>query len=402
MKSNYEPIGKHIKFIANKNINNSLGNDDLKGINMVKEFFPSVANTIGVDLSKYKIVNKNQFAFNAIHVSRDELLPISLLRSDNPIIVSPAYSVFEIEDTNKLDPEYLMMWMRRSEFDRRCWFYTDTDIRGKLRTEDFCNIGIPIIDINEQREIVKQYNTIQNRIELKQKISQNLENMAQATFKSWFIDFEPVHELQKFQKGESNHKTKAEIAKSLYMTEETLNMFPNEFDENGLPLGWDNKGVGEICPIITGKRDANFATENGKYAFFTCSKETILCDEYECEGKAVLLAGNGDIATKFYNGKFNAYQRTYVLMPYEKKHHGVLYFATSSVISYLMSGARGSAIKFITKGNIEDISINLPNQEALHEKINIMIDKILQNEKEIQTLSKVKEVLLSKLTKTED
>ena len=91
---------------------------------------PSVANTTGTDLSKYKVVSKGQFAYNPMHVGRDEVLPISLLMDNEPIIVSPAYVVFEIIDTQELDSEYLMMWCRRPEFDRNVWFTTDSSVRG--------------------------------------------------------------------------------------------------------------------------------------------------------------------------------------------------------------------------------------------------------------------------------
>ena len=128
MKSNYKKIGDYVRQVSNRNI--GLKTTNLKGININKEFMPSVANINGTDLSKYKIVKKDQFAFNPMHVGRDEVLPISLWRDDEEIIVSPAYTVLEITDTSILNPEYLMMWFERSEFDRNCWFTTDNSVRG--------------------------------------------------------------------------------------------------------------------------------------------------------------------------------------------------------------------------------------------------------------------------------
>lgn len=163
---------------------------NLRGININKLFMPSVANTVGVDLSKYKIVSKHQFAFNPMHVGRDEMLPISMLEVDEPVIVSPAYVVFEIKDHNELAPEYLMMWCRRPEFDRNAWFTTDSSVRGGFSWSDFCEMELPVPSIEKQREIVREYNVIMNRIQLNEQLNQKLEETAQAIYKHWFVDFE--------------------------------------------------------------------------------------------------------------------------------------------------------------------------------------------------------------------
>jgi type I restriction enzyme S subunit len=119
---------------------------------------PSVANTSGVDLSKYKIIQKGQFATNIMHVNRDEILPVALYQKDEPAIVSPAYMTFEVIDENELLPEFLMIEFQRPEFDRRAWTYCDSSVRGGLEWERFCDIEIPIPDIDEQRKFVALYN----------------------------------------------------------------------------------------------------------------------------------------------------------------------------------------------------------------------------------------------------
>jgi len=130
MKSNYKKIGDFIRLVDVRN--KELKVIELLGINIDKYFMPSVANVVGTDLSRYKIVKRNQFACNRMHVGRDKRIPIALSDKDYPFIVSPAYDVFEIIDTNELEPEYLMMWFSRKEFDRNAWFYTDADVRGGL------------------------------------------------------------------------------------------------------------------------------------------------------------------------------------------------------------------------------------------------------------------------------
>lgn len=186
MLSNYRKIGKFVKQISTRNIDLSI--TDLKGININKEFMQSVANVNGTDLSKYRVVAKEQFAFNPMHVGRDEVLPISMLEQDEKVIVSPAYVVFEIIDKDELDPEYLMMWCRRPEFDRNAWFTTDNSVRGGFSWDDFCDMELPVPSIEKQREIVKEYNTIVNRIKLNEQLNQKLEETAQAIYKQWFID----------------------------------------------------------------------------------------------------------------------------------------------------------------------------------------------------------------------
>lgn len=152
----YKRIGDYIRLVSNRNNNWAITN--LLGVNIYKNFMPSVANTSGVDLSKYKIIQKGQFATNIMHVNRDEVLPVALYQNNEPAIVSPAYMTFEVIDENVLLPEYLMMELQRPEFDRRAWNYCDSSVRGGLEWNRFCEIEIPIPDIDEQRKFVALYN----------------------------------------------------------------------------------------------------------------------------------------------------------------------------------------------------------------------------------------------------
>jgi type I restriction enzyme S subunit len=123
-----------------------------------------------------------------MHVGRDYRIPIAVSERDEPFMVSPAYDVFEIKNPVELLPEYLMMWFERSEFDRNAWFYTDADVRGGLAWQAFEDMELPIPHIDKQREIVKEYNTIKNRIVINQKLIQKLEETAQAIYREWFVE----------------------------------------------------------------------------------------------------------------------------------------------------------------------------------------------------------------------
>lgn len=157
MKSEYERLGDYIQLVDVRN--SDLSVNRLLGININKEFMPSVANTSGIDLSKYKVIQKGQFACNVMHVGRDERIPIALYTENAPAIISPAYFVFVVEDDNLL-PEFLMMKFFRPEFDRYAWFICDSSIRGGLEWERFCDIQIPIPDIAVQRKYVAIYNAL--------------------------------------------------------------------------------------------------------------------------------------------------------------------------------------------------------------------------------------------------
>ncbi len=152
---NYKRLGDYIQLVDNRNKDLKVTN--LLGINITKNFMPSVANVSGTDLSKYKIIQKGQFAYSAMQVGRDETIRLALYTDDEPAIISPAYLVIESKDENELIPEYMMMWFQRPESDRYGWFISDSSVRASLDWERFCEIEIPIPDITEQRKYVALY-----------------------------------------------------------------------------------------------------------------------------------------------------------------------------------------------------------------------------------------------------
>ena len=154
-------IGSLIKLVDNRNINSKVTN--LLGMNIKKEFMPSVANTSQTDLSKYKIIKKGQFAYSSMQTGRDETIRIALYKFDEPAIISPAYSVFEIIDQNQLLPDFVMMYFLRPESDRFGWFISDSSVRASLDWDRFCEIKIPVPNIDEQNAIVSLYQVQETR-----------------------------------------------------------------------------------------------------------------------------------------------------------------------------------------------------------------------------------------------
>jgi type I restriction enzyme S subunit len=225
MKSNYKRIGNYIHELKVRNTEEKA--EKLLGININKFFMPSVANVVGTDLSVYKLVRKNQFSCNRMHVGRDYRLPISMSKVEEEFMVSPAYDVFEIKDTEVLNPEYLMMWFSRSEFDRNAWFYTDADVRGGLPWKSFCDMQLPIPHPVKQKEIVKEYNTIVNRIALNNQLIKKLEETAQVIYREWFVDFEFSNEEGKPYKSNGGEMVESKLGE--------------------IPKGWEVSKIGNLC-----------------------------------------------------------------------------------------------------------------------------------------------------------
>ena len=386
MQSSYKRLGDYIQVIKDKNVN--LRATKLLGINIDKFFMPSVANIVGTDLSNYKIVKKNQFACNRMHVGRDYRIPIALSNDENEFIVSPAYDVFEIIDTNVLLPEYLMMWFRRKEFDRNTWFHTDADVRGGLPWEAFSNLKLPIPSLEKQQEIVNEYHTIQKRINLNYQLINKLEETAQTIYKQWFVDFEFPDEYGKPYKSNGG---------KMVWCEEL---------EKEIPEGWNINTIEDYCKIFTGNKDVNETVLDGKYTFFSCSPDTYLSNDYLYDGKVVLIAGNGSYTGRvnYFEGKFDLYQRTYAIVS-ENDFLGFIYYLLKIEFEDVyLGGSRGSSIPYIVKGDISNFKIKY-NLEIV-EKFQKIAELFLKNKEkclnETQKLEELKELLLAKMTRVEN
>lgn len=234
MQSNYKRIGDYIRLVDERN--NGLKVKTLLGLSITKQFIPSVANIIGTDMENYKIIRKNQFACSIMQVRRDKKMPVALLKQIDEAIISQAYPVFEVIDNNVLLPDYLMMWFTRSEFDREACFNAVGGVRGSLEWEDFCNMKLPIPNIDKQFEIIKEYETIVNHIKLNDQLCQKLEETAQAIYKEWFVDFEFPHE-----KGKKYKSNGREMEASLELGTE-------------IPKGWRVGMLNDVIDLIISHR----------------------------------------------------------------------------------------------------------------------------------------------------
>ena len=254
-------------------------NKDLKvavllGVNLKKEFIPSIANIVGTDLSTYKIVRKGQFACKLMSVGRDGILPIGYLTDYDEAIVSSAYFAFKVKDESVVLPEYLMLCFRRSEFDRELWFKSGGDVRGGSTWEDLCEIEVPIPTLLEQKNIVNSYNDIERRIALKRKINDNLEATLTAVFAGIFSAAEATEqtklsELMTFGNGKSRPKTDGTIP--VYGGNGVLSYTDQYNIENAILIG----RVGAYCGSVYLEQGICWVSDNAIFA-----KSKVSTDEF--------------------------------------------------------------------------------------------------------------------------
>ena len=189
MKERYRLLGDFIQPVDERN--KELKVDYLLGVSISKQFIPSIANIVGTDLSNYKIVRTGQFAYGPVTSRNGEKISIALLR-DKDCIISSSYTVFEVTDNERLDPEYLMLWFSRPEFDRYTRYMSHGSVREIFDWDELCKVELPVPSIEKQRGIVTAYNTITDRIELKRKINDNLIDITDTIFFKVFLEKNPA------------------------------------------------------------------------------------------------------------------------------------------------------------------------------------------------------------------
>lgn len=416
MKSHYKRIGDYVTQIKLKNTDGSISS--LKGININKHFMPSVANINGTDLSKYRVVKKNQFAFNPMHVGRDEVLPISILEDDEPIIVSPAYVVFEVKDEEELLPAYLMMWCRRSEFDRNAWFMTDNSVRGGFSWADFCDMELPVPSIEKQREVVREYNVVNDRIALNEQLTQKLEDTAQAIYKQWFVDFEfPISREYAESIG------KPELEGKPYKSSGGDMMYDVGSDID-IPASWNVFAMDDVADVIdsmhktptyssSGKSMVRVTDVNGSYLDLTGTLKvdnkvfSEFTSKYAPKRGDVVLTRVGTYGVCSYVGTDTPFclgQNTVVINPI-KLDGSLLFFMLKSgaIKEQIEEGVTGSTQKTISLKLIRQLRLVLPrNFESfsyLQNPFSAITSKGELLVEENSKLRQMKEVLLSSLSK---
>lgn len=387
MKSSYKKIGGYIQRMDKRN--RELKVTRLLGLSMTKEFRETTSNTVGTDMSVYRVMSKYQFACDFMSPIRVDKLPVVLKKDDELNLVSPAYPVFEIKNRNELDPEYLMMWFRRPEFDRYVAFKCDAAIRGGYDWEELCETLIPIPHITKQREIVKEYNTIQNRIDLNQKLIQKLEETAQAIYKQWFVD---------------------------------------GIDLDNLPEGWRLSTIGDEVETLGGgtpSTEIDDYWEEGEIiwysptditnnnSLFISESSTKITESGLRESSAkifpaysLLMTSRATVGKFAINTTEAATNQGFITMiPTDELNVFYLYCWARTQLEEIINLASGSTFLEISKSDFRKLTIVIPDDRIKKEykKIATPIFELMKiKNNETHKLSELNELLLSKLATVED
>ncbi|GHR63919.1 restriction endonuclease subunit S [Helicobacter pylori] len=244
----------------------------------------------------------------------------------------------------------------------------------------FQEIEVLLPNIETQQKIARTLSILDQKIENNHKINELLHKILELLYEQYFVRFDFLDE---------NNKPYQTSGGKMKFSKELNRLIPNDFEV---------KTLGELTQLKVGNKNTNHSSNQGKYPFFTCSNNPLRCETYQFEGKHIIISGNGNFHVTHYDGKFDAYQRTYVVNPNNPNHYVLIYLFVKSYTNYLKLQSRGSIIKFITKSDIENIKIVLPNLKT-YAKWNNVLKMIESNNQSTQTLTALRDFLLPLLLK---
>lgn len=373
-KANLQPIGKYVHLVDERN--SDLGISNLVGLTIEKRYIASVANIIGTDLSKYKIIRKGRFACSLMQVSRDKKMPVAMYDNDEPAIISPAYPMFEVNDDEELMPEYLNMYLMREEFDREAVFYAVGGVRGSLEWDDFMAMQMPIPDIAEQRRIVADYQAIEKRIENNNRLIQKLEETAHTIYYHTFVE---------------------------------------NINSENLPDGWKKTLLFDISNVIYGYPfNADLFTEDNTFnpvirirdivdnRTYTFTSEEV-DNKYHIHDGDLLVGMDGNFHMTIWSGGFALQnQRIVRFFPKDSNNISVLqiYFSIRPIIEALERTVEGTTVTHLGDKDLKPIDIIVASyneQREVTRKLNIFEEEILSFKKENLLLRNMQNLILSKI-----
>ena len=359
MNENYRTLGDYIEIVDERN--KGLALDNLLGVSIAKKFIPSIANIVGTDLSNYKIVRTSQFAYGPVTSRNGEKISIAFLDGDD-CIISSSYTVFRVIKENELDPEYLMLWFSRPEFDRYTRYKSHGSVREIFDWNEMCMVEFPVPDIDKQRNIVKAYKTITDRIALKQKINDNLEATAQAVLQDKI--------------NQNGSETTVESILSLY---DSMRKPMSNLDRSGMERIYPYYGAASLMDYVD---DYIF---DGIYGLI--GEDGTVMDE------------NGYPTMQYVWGKFWVNNHAHIFQGENGYSTEMAYLILKNTV--VRNAVTGAVQLKINQENLRNLPVYVPCEDDLPE-LNIVIDNmfitIRENRTEIEHLTNLQDILLAKLS----
>jgi len=378
MRQNYKRLGDYIQVVNERNAD--LSDLPLLGVSVQKIFFPSIANTIGTDMSTYKLIRKRQFTYIPDTSRRGDKIGIALQEEFDLALVSQAYTVFEITDTVQLLPEYLMMWFRRPEFDRYARYKSHGSAREIFDWNEMCETLLPVPSPEKQRQLVNEYHVLVDRITINNRLIQKLEETAQALYKEWFVDGVDMENLPEgWRIGvlsdlcsySSNRISIQKLSNETYIS--TENMLP---ERNGVTLANNLPSV----TTVTNFKNGDILISNIRPYF---KKIWLANFEGGCSNDILCIVPNDHVPPQ------------YLYQILEK----------DAFFEYVMAGSKGTKMPRGDKKWIMNYSTIIPSQKLLEdftEKVEIIYRNSLNKRYENLKLFEMKDLLLSKLATIEN
>jgi len=374
MKEGYRLLGD---FIRQVDVRNTDGKEEnLLGVSVQKMFIPSIANTVGTDFTKYKVVKRGQFTYIPDTSRRGDKIGIALLTDYDEGLVSNIYTVFEVKDENELLPEYLMLWFSRPEFDRYARFKSNGSVREIMDWDEMCKVELPVPSIEKQRSIVKAYNTITDRIELKRKINDNLAAQMRAYFKEYTANNASItgklKDYSVMQYGYTETATTEPVGpKFLRITD----IAQNYIDWNGVPY----------CPI----------SEENHEKYVLSEGDVVVARTGATVGYAKMVGRN------IPDSVFASFLVRIRPIDDEYRYYFGLAITSAEFLNFVQTNAGGSAQPQANPPLLGEFELSIPNKQSLPEfntKISSFLGVIESNETEISKLHEVKDTLVKMLS----
>ena len=351
----YKTIEELVTRIDERNSDGTVS--ELIGVSIDKCFIKSVANTNGTDLSKYKIIRKNDFAVSLMQVSRDGKIPVARLEEYEEAIMSPAYPIFRVKDKNVILPEYLEMWFKRPEFDREAAFIAVGGVRGSMPWEEFAKMKLPVPPIEKQRKIVNAYKIVTDRIALKQKINDNLDDTAQTLYQKYF-------------------------------------------ESNSDKSSWKQGTVGDVLQLQRGHDLPRTEMTGGKYPVAGSTGTIGYHDEFTAEAPVIVMGRSGNIGNPrlYLCNCWTHNTSLYVKQIYEAEPLWVFYLLKNLNYDGFVGG---SAVPTLNRNDVHAYGIAIPPlelQKSFSQKVMSLIYCKEENLSEIEKLQELQKIILTTMS----